>query len=70
MVVSGIAVNSMVTFPVGQGPQILPTFDITNDDAGLETVEEYKLELFSSSPSDNVNLGKSTNISITNDDSK
>ena len=70
MVISGTNVDTMVTFPVGQSPVMLPSFAITDDDTSLETDEKYELELFSSIPSDSVYLGDPANITITDDDSK
>ena len=60
----------MVTFSVGQSPVMLPSFTINDDNTSLETDEKYELELFSSNPSDSVNLGEPANITITDDDSK
>ena len=66
---SGFTANETITFVALSGlSQVLPSFDIANDDIGLETDEYYAIQLVSSDPS--VDLGSDSTIRIIDDDGK
>lgn len=63
--------NTSVTFrPSSDLSIMVPSFTIINDMIGLETIETYDIQLTSTVPSPNVNLGASSTISIVDDDGK
>ena len=71
VVVSGANVSSTVTFASGGSLTApLPSFVITNDDVALEDVERYSLSISNPSVTQNVVAAGSTDIDITDDDSK
>ena len=71
VVVSGANVSSTVTFTSNSSLTApLPSFVITNDDVALENVERYSLSISNPSVTQNVVATGSTDIDITDDDSK
>ena len=68
--VSGTDVSGSYTFRAfGSRTTTVTEFNITNDDAALETVERYPIGFLQTNVN-NVELGPNTNIEIMDDDGK
>ena len=70
VVISGLRVNTSITFRPNSSLFIIFAIEIQNDDYGLENPEMYQLCFTSSTPSEGVILRRYTNITIIDDDSK
>ena len=70
VVLSGGDVDQSITFTAGSsaGTSISISVTITDDNVGLEDVEQYALTLRNQSITTNVNLGGDTTISITDNE--
>ena len=69
VVISGLRVDTSVTFTPNSLSNIFD-IEIQDDEYGLENSEMYRLDFTSSTPSEGVILGRHTNITIIDDDSK
>ena len=71
VIVSGVEYSDVLLFPAGTGaltPQSIQSFMITDDEVGLETLEQYQLSFVGASRIIAVILGAPTTISITDED--
>ena len=70
VVISGLTVDTSVTFTPISPLSTIFDIEIDDDEYGLENPEMYRLDFTSSTPSEGVILGRETNITIIDDDSK